>query len=439
MSKYLFILIILLSACQIEDLEPSNKAFYKIYGGENQEEGMDLLETDDGGFLVVGYTTSKNNGENKDVFIVKTNEFGVADWTRILLDTGAYDDQAVRVVRTLEDTENYLVIGSTAINQTDSTKSDIYVCKISVDNTLFWEKSYDTNVLTGATPITKRADFGVDIQLRLDGNYVVVGNSEFDDGKEIISFIINPEGDRIDDMFTFGLESDGDGEVNDVVNRVINNQNPLVSASGLIVGSSDVTQTSGDFDNVYVLYYSDNLTNISEFIFSASYDQRADDVTWALGGGYFALSTFNYDNSGFGNIQLLRVDGTNLRIRQDSISLIPRHLQYTNKSNQVTRGRALTRINNRYIIAAEYKESNTADSDILLLEVETNNNSATNELEYKVNWSQFYGGDNTDRINSVIVTRSGNIAFTGMLSFFDDDRVTKMILVKTDKNGKIVP
>ncbi len=424
---------------QDDDLGISSKAFYKIYGGAYQEEGMDLLETEDGGFIIVGYTTSLSNGNNKDLFIVKTNEYGMAEWTRILLDTGAYDDEAIRVVRTLEDTENYLIIGTTAINKRDSTQSDIYVCKISVDNTLLWEKSYDTFVLTDGEPITKKPDFGVDIQLRLDGNYVILGNSEFDDGTEIIAFLINQQGDRIDDMFTVGLKSDGSGQVNDVITSVINNQNPLVSASGLIVGSTDARQATGEFDNVYLLYYSDNLTNISESVLDASYNQRADDVTWALGGGYMALSTFNYDNSGFGNIQLLRVDENNLRIQQDSMSLIAKHLQFTDRDNQVTRGKAITRINNRYIIAAEHKESLAADSDILLLEIETNTNSAINNFEYKVNWSQFYGGDNTDRINSIIVTRDGGIAFTGMLSFFDTDQVTKMILVKTNEKGKIIP
>lgn len=430
MNRTISILIVftLLVACQREDVEPSSNAFYKIFGGDYQEEGLDLLETEDGGFIIVGYTTSKSGGEEKDVYIVKTNEYGVAEWTRILLDNNQRDDEATRVIRTLEDNENYLIVGTTAIDYPDSTRSDIYICKISAEGSVFWENTYDTNVLTEGQTITNKADFGVDIQLRLDGSFVVVGNSMFDDGFEIISFITNQDGQRIDDMFTFGLESEGIGEVNDIVYKVINNQNPLVSASGLIVGSSDASPSGSiKLDNVYVLYYSENLTNISESVLTGSTNQRGEDVVWSLDGGYMVLSTYNYDNQGFGDMQLLKVNDNNLNF-QTPVN-ISNELN-TGIADEVTRGRAIARGNGRYVIAGEYKERANADSDILLMETDAAGN---------VNWTQFYGGDNTDRINSVIITRSGDIAFTGMLSFFDTDQVTKMILVKTNENGEIVP
>jgi len=429
MIKYLLLLLSLgfLMNCQTENLEPSSNAFFKIYGGQYQEEGIDLLETDDGGFIIVGYTTSLSKGEYKDIFVVKTNEFGLAEWTKILLSNNGLNDEAVSIKRTFESGENYVVVGTSGINKTDSIQSNIFACKISVDGNVFWENTYDTFIRNESDTIKNRADFGIDVQLRLDGEMVIVGNSLLNDGYEIIAFKVNANGDRIDDMFTFGLESELGGVVNDISNRVINNENPLVSASGLILGSTNASLSGNDEgDNVYMLYYSDNLTNINEFTFGGPGNQRADDVAWSLDGGYMVLTTNDYNESGFGNINLIKV---NDNLETQSTLINGNDLNF-GVNEEVTRGRSIIRSNSRYILAAEYKERPNADSDILLMET---------DQAGQVKWFQFYGGDNSDKINSVILTQNGSIAFTGMLSFVDSDQVTKMILVKTDPNGKIIP
>ena len=429
MIKYLLLLLSLgfLMNCQTENLEPSSNAFFKIYGGQYQEEGIDLLETDDGGFIIVGYTTSLSKGEYKDIFVVKTNEFGLAEWTKILLSNNGLNDEAVSIKRTFESGENYVVVGTSGINKTDSIQSDIFACKISVDGNVFWENTYDTFIRNESDTIKNRADFGIDVQLRLDGEMVIVGNSLLNDGYEIIAFKVNANGDRIDDMFTFGLESELGGVVNDISNRVINNENPLISASGLILGSTNASLSGNDEgDNVYMLYYSDNLTNINEFTFGGPGNQRADDVAWSLDGGYMVLTTNDYNESGFGNINLIKV---NDNLETQSTLINGNDLNF-GVNEEVTRGRSIIRSNSRYILAAEYKERPNADSDILLMET---------DQAGQVKWFQFYGGDNSDKINSVILTQNGSIAFTGMLSFVDSDQVTKMILVKTDPNGKIIP
>jgi len=429
MIKYLFLLlsVAFLMSCQTETLEPSSNAFFKIYGGQYQEEGIDLLETDDGGFIIVGYTTSLSKGDYKDIYIVKTNEFGLAEWTEILLADNQLNDEAVSIKRTFESTENYVIIGTTGIDKSDSIQSNIFACKVSVDGNVLWENSYDTFVRDGQDTIINKKDIGIDVQMKLDGEMVIVGNTLLSDGYEMIAFKLNANGDRIDDMFTFGLESELDGVVNDISNRVINNQNPLISASGLILGSTNASLSGNDEgDNVYMLYYSDNLTNINEFTFGGPGNQRADDVAWSLDGGYMVLTTNNYNESGFGNINLVRVDDN---LDAETTLINGNDLNF-GVSEEVTRGRAITRSNSRYVLAAEYKERPNADSDILLMET---------DQAGQIKWFQFYGGDNSDKINSVVLTESGHIAFTGMLSFVDSDQVTKMILVKTDPSGKIIP
>ena len=50
----------------------------RTYGGTGEEEGFSVLQTDDFGYLIAGYTTSYGNG-GEDIFIIKTDEEGRLD------------------------------------------------------------------------------------------------------------------------------------------------------------------------------------------------------------------------------------------------------------------------------------------------------------------------------------------------------------------------
>ena len=63
-----------------------NLVWEKTYGGPQEEMGYSLELTQDGGFIIVGFTDSYGAG-NKDVFIVRTDSNGDSLWTRTFGDT----------------------------------------------------------------------------------------------------------------------------------------------------------------------------------------------------------------------------------------------------------------------------------------------------------------------------------------------------------------
>ena len=69
----------------------------KTYGGRNEEAGSYVQQTQDGGYLVVGYTNSYGAG-NYDVYLIKTNASGDTLWTRTY--GGIYDDDGRSVWQT---------------------------------------------------------------------------------------------------------------------------------------------------------------------------------------------------------------------------------------------------------------------------------------------------------------------------------------------------
>ncbi|MCK5703122.1 MAG: hypothetical protein KAI29_18295 [Cyclobacteriaceae bacterium] len=69
--------------------------FIKLYGGNGTEEGKDLLQLADGGFILVGSSTSGTNG-GKDVYVVRTDNLGNVVWESSY--GGSGDDEANSVI-----------------------------------------------------------------------------------------------------------------------------------------------------------------------------------------------------------------------------------------------------------------------------------------------------------------------------------------------------
>ena len=55
--------------------------WYRTYGGASSDYGEHMQKTPDGGYILVGRTSSSGFG-SYDMFVVKINAFGTTDWTR---------------------------------------------------------------------------------------------------------------------------------------------------------------------------------------------------------------------------------------------------------------------------------------------------------------------------------------------------------------------
>ncbi len=106
----------------------------RTYGGYITDGANSVLKTDDG-FLFVGYTYSYGHG-NYDVYVVKTDTLGNPQWEGFY--GGTDDDVGTAAVQT--DDGGYIVVGYsyTFTNGAD----DIFVVKISPCGTLQWQTHY---------------------------------------------------------------------------------------------------------------------------------------------------------------------------------------------------------------------------------------------------------------------------------------------------------
>jgi hypothetical protein len=82
----------------------------KIFGGNKSEEFLNLAETPDNGYILVGYSVSIKNGlENEDVWLVKIDPTGQQEWSKTFGEAGR--DVGTAVLPTRDD--GFIIVGYT--------------------------------------------------------------------------------------------------------------------------------------------------------------------------------------------------------------------------------------------------------------------------------------------------------------------------------------
>ncbi|WP_249356380.1 hypothetical protein [Maribacter sp. ACAM166] len=159
-----------------------NLIWEQSFGGEGIEVSYDIGKTADKGFVVVGNTFSTNgdillNHGESDMWMIKLDEEGNLIWEQTY--GGRQFDLAQAVVQSKDG--GFLITGNTKSDDQDSTfnrgENDIWVVKTNRVGDLVWEKSFGGSGL----------DFGFDLLENFDGSILVVGESSSTDFNSLTS------------------------------------------------------------------------------------------------------------------------------------------------------------------------------------------------------------------------------------------------------------
>jgi hypothetical protein len=153
-----------------------NLIWEQSFGGEGIEVSYDIAKTADNGFVVVGNTFSTNgdillNHGESDMWMIKLDEEGNLIWEQTY--GGSQFDLAQAVVQSKDG--GFLITGNTKSDDKDSSlnngENDIWVVKTNAFGDLVWEKSFGGSGL----------DFGLDLLENIDGSILIVGESSSTD------------------------------------------------------------------------------------------------------------------------------------------------------------------------------------------------------------------------------------------------------------------
>ena len=165
--------------------ENGEEIWSQTFGGEESwDEGNSVQQTTDGGYIIIGDTTSPFSGEEDsswNVYLIKTDSNGVEEWSHIF--GGELNDLGKSIQQTTDG--GYIITGihgrSVIVGQGNNINGDVYLIKTNGDGEEEWSQ------ILGGT----EDDRGDSVRETTDGGYIISGHvmslfSGFGDGSDIL-------------------------------------------------------------------------------------------------------------------------------------------------------------------------------------------------------------------------------------------------------------
>ena len=149
----------------------------KSYGGSQEDVANSIIQTSDGGYIVAGKSNSADGDITDprglyDYWIVKLSTDGELEWQKSY---GSFiSDDPSSLIQTIDG--GYIIVGNTEGSGRDVTifkgSNDYWIVKLRTDGELEWQKSYGGSKIDIASSIIQN----------LNGSYVIAGSSNSENG-----------------------------------------------------------------------------------------------------------------------------------------------------------------------------------------------------------------------------------------------------------------
>ena len=156
--------------------QTGHEEWNKTYGGPLWDEGSSIKKTDDGGYIIVGDTTSYGSGEY-DIWLIKVNQTGHEEWN---MTYGGSEDEGGRSVEKTND-GGYAIAGET--KSYGSGEYDIWLIKVNQTGHEEWNKTYGGIEDEHSNEIIQ-AD---------DGGFIIVGHKIMKDPVKLNGFVVKTD------------------------------------------------------------------------------------------------------------------------------------------------------------------------------------------------------------------------------------------------------
>tara|TARA_B100000579_G_scaffold23748_1_gene16809 strand:+ start:11845 stop:13182 length:1338 start_codon:yes stop_codon:yes gene_type:complete len=170
--------------------EGGQEEWSQVYGGEDEDVGYSIKQTNDDGYIIAGYTTLSYNNyiENIEIYLLKLNSSGEEEWSRMFGGDKLDDwDQGYSAIQTNDG--GYIITGF--IQTGSPEQKNICLIKTDENGDEEWSNSFGDGLSVSGEG---GGDTGYSVQQTNDGGYVVVGSTFFWGGLSQQIYLIKVDG-----------------------------------------------------------------------------------------------------------------------------------------------------------------------------------------------------------------------------------------------------
>jgi uncharacterized delta-60 repeat protein len=241
----------------------------RTYGGSNNEEAFSVQQTLDGGYIIAGYMEYSGSA-NADFYLVKTDSCGGEQWSKTYGGTG--DDKAYSVRQAVDG--GYIVAGYT--ESFGAGQSDFYLVKTDSSGKVQWSRTYggDNN------------EQAFSLQCTLDGGYILAGYTESFGAGQTDFYIVKTDSQGIRQW----SKNYGEAFINE------GHSIQQTSDGGYIVAGRMIKEYYGNYSDFYII----KLNSTGEKEWSKTYNglshDNAPQIEKTIESGYIVVSNDGLDS-----------------------------------------------------------------------------------------------------------------------------------------------
>jgi hypothetical protein len=142
-----------------------NEVWNQTFGGQGNEEAFCGQQTSDGGFILGGIKRPFQVFDNYDFWMIKTDNSGNQIWEKSF--GGLYNDYCQGLSQTADG--GYILTGYRDFNWSDASWGNIWIIKTDAFGNEEWNITYGESM----------SDYARDIKQTTDGGYIVTGIKDF--------------------------------------------------------------------------------------------------------------------------------------------------------------------------------------------------------------------------------------------------------------------
>lgn len=415
--KFFFFLLLLYS-CGKDEIKtintPSENIFsgevnlIKTLGGSKNDIGNSVINTIDGGYIILGFTDSNDSNlstkttTDSDFFLLKYNSKDILEWSKTY--GGSNDDRGFDVIETSDN--GYAVFGFSKSDDLDASNnegnSDLWILKITSTGDITWEKSFGFSGI----------DTGYSLIQTSDNGFLIVGELDVTSSGGLGKSISTNE-HAGGDYWAIKLDINGNkkwsnffgGNFTETPNEVIETKDGDFILAGLSDSSDvDISDNKGSYD-FWIVKINNKGNLIWEKSFGGTQIDEAFGIIKTTDGNFVIVgNTRSNDNdvtinNGGADLWVLKISSLGSLIWEKTFG-----------GSSFDVGTAIHQSKNGDLIMSGNSRSsnngfiNKGENDAWILSISSDGNKK---------WEQFIGGSSIELLHSITELQDGSIIAVG--------------------------